>query len=77
MGVTVTGDWSIAGGGASFCITDVNGQCIINKSGIRNTINSITFTVTGASGGTFIYQSSSNHDPETDSNGTVIVIASP
>jgi hypothetical protein len=39
--------------------------------------STVTFTVTGASLGGWIYEGSANHDLDGDSSGTVIVIDRP
>jgi hypothetical protein len=76
-GVTVTGSWSNGATGSSSCVTDVNGQCTVTKTNLRTTTNSVTFTVTNATHASYTYQSSANHDPESDSNGTTIIVNKP
>ncbi|NUM47229.1 MAG: Ig-like domain-containing protein, partial [Anaerolineales bacterium] len=76
-GVTVTGVWSNGATGSSSCVTDANGQCTVIKINLRTTINTVTFTITNATKAGFTYTSASNHDPDGDSTGTVIVIAKP
>ena len=76
-GVTVSGAWSAGASGTSSCITNASGQCSVSKTGIRNTVLSVTFTVTNASHSSLSYQAAANHDPDGDSNGTMIVVNKP
>jgi hypothetical protein len=69
---TVNGAWS--GDGSGFCTTNGSGQCSINGPDLRKNIGSIDFTVTGVSASGFTYDSSNNHDPDNDSDGTTITI---
>ena len=72
---SVSGAWSSGAKGGGSCTTNAAGQCSVSKNNLNST--SATFSVTGVtvSGGT--YSSAANHDPESDSNGTVIVVARP
>ncbi len=76
-GVTVSGLWSNGTSGSSSCVTNANGQCTVIKTNLRTTTNTVTFTITNATKAGFTYTSASNHDPDGDSTGTVIVIAKP
>ena len=76
-GVTVSGAWSAGASGSSSCITNASGQCSVSKPGTRNSVLSVTFTVTNANHSSLSYQSASNHDPDGDSNGTLIVVNQP
>lgn len=71
-GVTVTGTWSNGASGTGSCTTNANGTCIVSLTNIRTTTTRVTFTVTGLSRSGFAYQSSANHDPDGESNGTTI-----
>lgn len=73
-GVTVTGSWSAGASGTSSCTTNSSGQCSVSKTNIANTVSSVTFSVTNLSKSGYTYASSSNHDPDGDSNGTSITI---
>ncbi len=73
-GVTVSGTWSNGATGNVTCKTSTAGTCTLSKSSIPKTTASVTFTVTGMTLAASVYAGSSNHDPETDSNGTVIVV---
>ncbi|GAB4577547.1 MAG: hypothetical protein Fur0022_02780 [Anaerolineales bacterium] len=76
-GVMVTGTWSNGTTGNSSCVTDINGQCIVSKTGLRTTTNSVIWTITNATHPSFSYQPASNHDPDGDSNGTTIIVNQP
>ena len=73
-GAVVKGTWT--GGKVLSCTTNANGRCSVSnaygkaKASARFTVNSITFA-----GST--YASGANHDPDTDSIGTFIVINRP
>jgi hypothetical protein len=76
-GATISGLWSNGASGSGSCVTDANGQCSISKLGLRNSISSISFTVTSVTKSGYTYQAGSNHDPDGDSNGTAIVVNKP
>ncbi|HSG16153.1 MAG TPA: hypothetical protein VLE70_07515 [Anaerolineae bacterium] len=71
---TVDGSWSDGAKGSGSCETDGDGQCSVTKTNIKDSISSVTFTVTGISSS---YSSSANHDPDGDSNGTAIIVMRP
>jgi PKD repeat protein len=71
-GVTVSGTWN--GGTAATCTTNTAGRCGFSRTGLANKTNSATLTVTSAVRATFTYALAANHDPESDSNGTSIII---
>jgi hypothetical protein len=73
-GVTVTGSWT--GGTTSSCVTGVSGTCSLTRSVSRKS-TSVAFGVTGLTKAGATYAASSNHDPESDSNGTTITVARP
>lgn len=74
-GATVTGKWS--DNTTATCTTDSSGRCSVTKNRISNATTSISYSVTGVSKSGYTYNSALNHDPDTDSNGTVIVINKP
>ena len=74
---TVTGNWSNGATGTASCTTGSNGQCSVNKSGIRGGKSSVTFTVNNVTRSNYTYASASNHDPDGSSNGTRIVVRKP
>jgi hypothetical protein len=71
-GAIVSGSWS--SGGAGSCTTGSTGTCSISRSNISGGVASTTFTVTGVSKAGTTYTASANHDPESDSNGTQVVV---
>ena len=73
----VTGQWSNGGTGTGSCTTNSSGACTVSKTGLSTKTTSITFSMTGISATGLIYTSSANHDPDTDSNGTTIVVSKP
>jgi hypothetical protein len=76
-GATVSGNWSGGVISSGSCVTDVSGKCTITRALIRNTIQSVTFTVTNVSAAEFAYNPGANTDPDGDSDGTVIVVNKP
>jgi len=75
-GVTVNGSWGSGTNGNGSCITGSDGTCSISKNNLKANVSSITFTVTGLSA-SLPYDSSSNHDLDGDSDGTIIEILKP
>jgi hypothetical protein len=76
-GATVSGSWSAGATGSASCVTNASGQCSVSKTGLRTNVNSVTFSVTNVTKAGSSYSAAANHDPEADSNGTVIVVAKP
>jgi hypothetical protein len=76
-GAVVTGTWSGGFSGSGTCTTNSAGQCSMTTGNIQTNRPSTTFTVTNVSQSSHTYQSSINHDPETDSNGTAITVTKP
>ena len=72
---TVSGTWSGGYSGAASCLTNSSGVCTMTTGTIPAKNFSTTLAVTAVSHAGLSYQSASNHDPETDSNGTVITVA--
>ncbi len=78
VGAVVNGNWSAGATGSASCTTDSAGKCTVSKTGLqRRSVASVTFTVVSASKSGYTYNSALNHDPESDSNGTVITVARP
>jgi hypothetical protein len=73
-GVTVSGTWSSGATGTVSCKTSSSGLCTVSKNNIPNATTSVTFTVTNVTLTKAAYDPASNHDPEADSNGTIIVV---
>ncbi|HNB54723.1 MAG TPA: hypothetical protein PK530_22430, partial [Anaerolineales bacterium] len=76
-GAVVSGAWSNGTTGSGSCTTNASGQCSITRTNIRSTVPAVTFTVTNVTLSGFTYQPGSNHDPDSDSTGTVIVLNKP
>ena len=76
QGVVVSGNWSNGATGSGSCTTVANGSCSISATNLRSNISNVTFTVSSLSY-SIPYQSSLNHDPDGDSNGTSIVVSRP
>jgi PKD repeat protein len=75
-GATVTGVWNAgdANGRTLSCTTAGNGRCTVQSGRISNSTASVTFLVTNVAAAGAVYQSSDNHDPDGDSNGTSITV---
>jgi len=73
-GAVLSGRWGGATGTVK-CTTTAAGSCTLTRS-MPNAAASVTFTVTGIVS-TLPYLASANHDPETDSNGTTILVSRP
>jgi serine protease AprX len=76
-GATVTGSWSNGASGTFTCTTSATGLCTVTKTGLSTKITSVTFTISNVTKSPLTYQSASNHDPDGDSNGTMIIVAKP
>lgn len=74
-GATVTGSWSTGGSGS--CVTDSLGQCSLIKNNLKANQPSVSFTVGNLSFPSHDYRSGYNHDPDSDSDGTLITISQP
>lgn len=75
-GVVVTGTFST--GQTLSCTTNSRGLCSLSVSGLSKTaVLSVVFTVTNLSRSGYTYYPSANHDPESDSDGTTLVINRP
>jgi hypothetical protein len=66
----------VPGVGTRSCTTTASGVCTVSVV-VRDTVPSLTITVTSLSKAGFSYQAPANHDPDGDSNGTVIVVNQP
>jgi Tol biopolymer transport system component/PKD repeat protein len=69
---TVSGSWN--NGGAGSCTTNATGQCAVSWSAISRTKTSVSFTVTNVAHATLVYQPADNHEPDGDSNGTIVTV---
>jgi subtilisin family serine protease len=76
-GATVSGSWSGGYAGTATCTTGTTGQCSVTTGTMNKNRSSVTFSVTGVSHSTLMYQATSNHDSDGDSNGTAITATKP
>jgi hypothetical protein len=77
-GVTVTANWTGGTTGGVSCKTTAAGTCVLSKGNILRSAGPVTLTIAGlALSPTGVYVPGANHDPEDDSDGTVIVLAAP
>ena len=77
-GVTVTGNWSGATTGGVSCKTTTAGTCVLSKGNILRGSGIVTLTMAGlALSPIGVYVPGSNHDPDGDSDGTVISLVGP
>ena len=68
--------WTNGATGTTSCTTNTSGVCSVTKS-LGNSVVSVTLTVTNATKTSFTYTAGANHDPDGESNGTVIVVSKP
>jgi hypothetical protein len=73
-GAVVSISWSGGASGSATCTTDATGKCSVSTGNINLRKTSVTFTVTNVSKAGSVYSSTTNHDPEPDSNGTTITV---
>jgi subtilisin family serine protease len=71
---TVSGAWSSGASGSATCTTNSSGICTVSKTGVSIKTTSVTFTVRSVVLAPFTYKAAANHDPDADSNGSVIVV---
>jgi hypothetical protein len=74
-GAVVRGVWG--NGLTATCTTSATGACSVGSGSLARKIQSTTFRVTSVTVGDLVYDSAANHDPDGDSNGTVISINRP
>ena len=77
QGATVSGNWSGGFSGSASCTTGLNGTCKVTTTNLNKSKTSATFTVTNVTATGASYVSSSNHDPDGDSDGTTITVIKP
>ncbi len=73
-GATVDGSWSDGTNGSGSCVTDGSGTCAITRNNVRDSSASATFTVDDVTLTGVSYDAGANHDPDGDSDGTVVVV---
>ncbi|MEJ2710412.1 MAG: Ig-like domain-containing protein [Anaerolineales bacterium] len=72
---TVSGAWSGGASGMASCTTDGSGQCSVLSQNVPKKTGTVTFSVTDVTHASLTYDSSANHDPDGDSDGTTIVVS--
>lgn len=75
-GATVTGTWSGAKTGTVSGTTGADGTVTFDTGRLTGGTE-VTFTVDGVSHATLVYDATTNHDPDADSDGTIITAAKP
>ncbi|HEU5255001.1 MAG TPA: hypothetical protein VFU28_03365 [Vicinamibacterales bacterium] len=75
-GATVSGTWSGGFSGTASC-NAAGGTCNVTTGNLAKSKTSVTFTVTNVTASGATYVSSSNGDPDGDSNGTTITVNKP
>lgn len=73
----VSGTWTNGASGTASCTTNRSGACTVTSPTLTSATGSVTFTVSGVTLGGQTYTPSGNHDPDGDSNGTVIDVSRP
>ncbi len=76
-GATVSGDWIGGISGSDSCITAADGKCQIASGNINTSKSDVTFSVSSVTRSSDTYNSSANHDPDGDSDGTGITVSRP
>ncbi len=74
---TVSGTWSRGVSGTGICVTAGDGTCTVDLPGVAISRPLVRFSVDSISGAGLTYNASANHDPESDSNGTLINVLRP
>ena len=72
--VRVSGNWSNGASGSAQCTTSSQGVCTISSGSLNRNLASVTFSISNLSRSGYVYNSSANHDPDGDSNGTTITV---
>lgn len=74
-GATVSGGWSGDASGTRSCITDGSGTCTVSTAELpKKTTQTAIFTVTGVAHASLTYEAADNHDPQGNSNDTIIQV---
>lgn len=73
-GAVVTVAWSGARTGTATCTTTSAGTCTVSTGSLTSS-SALTATVTSLAKSAYTYNAASNHDPESDSNGTAITVS--
>jgi hypothetical protein len=72
---TVSGAWSGGASGTTSCTTDAAGQCAVLSQDVPKRTGTITYSVTDVTHANQTYNPVDNHDPDSDSDGTTIVVS--
>jgi hypothetical protein len=76
-GVTVKGKWSKGASGSSTCVTNASGVCSVTKANLAPGKASVRFTVTKLIKTVHTYDKTANHDVDSGTNGTFVVVNRP
>jgi hypothetical protein len=76
-GALVTGAWTGDTVDVAQCTTNSAGYCQMKRSGFPSSLQSATFAVDSITKLGLTYFAGTNHDPDADSNGTVIAVSNP
>jgi thermitase len=76
-GAVVTGSWGDGASGSATCTTGTSGTCVVVSDPVRKREGNVTFTVDSIAAGGLSYAAGQNHNPDGDSNGTMIVVGKP
>lgn len=76
-GAAVSGRWSGGYSGTGACTSDSVGRCSVTTGNIHVKKGTATFTVTGVSHPTSVYNANANHDVDGGSNGSTITVRKP
>ena len=74
---TVSATWTGGYSGGGSCITNASGQCSISSGTMNAKKASATLSVSSVSHASYSYNSTANHDPDGDSDGTSITVKKP
>jgi hypothetical protein len=63
--------------GGAECTTNASGQCDVIKGNLKFEVPSVTFTVDSVAHPSYAYAWVDNHDPDGNSDGTIITVYAP
>jgi hypothetical protein len=76
-GAAVSIQWGGGASGTASATTDSNGRCTFVSGNISKQTSTATLTIIGMTHSTLTYAAAANHDPDSDSNGTLITVNKP
>jgi hypothetical protein len=76
-GAVVTGSWGDGASGGATCTTGTSGTCVVVSDPVRKREGNVTFTIDSIAASGLSYAAGQNHNPDGDSNGTMIVVGKP